>query len=120
MYAAVLTDRRDTRSVYTGPKGFALRDSDGFCQIVSSQRENNFSSASQGRVLTPRSFFFAFQDLRPNVRELLLRMTGGDKEVRREDNSGERCVYHRMVLRVILGIGSVYEIEAKFRFPTRI
>jgi hypothetical protein len=34
-----------------------IQDSGGFCQIVSSQRENNFSSVSQGRVLTPRPFF---------------------------------------------------------------
>ena len=35
-----------------------IQDSGGFCQIVSSQRENNSTSASQGRVLTPRPFFF--------------------------------------------------------------
>src|SRR5580693_322229 len=35
-----------------------IQDSGGFCQIVSSQTADQYSSASQGRVLTPRPFFF--------------------------------------------------------------
>lgn len=56
-HAIVSRSSHDLLGYTFGLQPGLVQDSGGFCQIVSSQRQINSISPSQGRVLAPRPFF---------------------------------------------------------------
>jgi len=58
-HANVSRSSHDLQGYTFGLQPGLIQDSGGFCQIVSSQRENNFSSVSQGPDLVGAFFLSA-------------------------------------------------------------